>query len=245
MVAPCAASAQRPCEERDRRWAQSKTSGGRATARRAVGEGCARSTNCSSRARWTPATSTRPRCVVSSPKAGSAASPRASTPTSVARWSSELAHSVARMRDNAPACLRAAGHPPSARRRTRRLRRGGRRHRCRRHAAVGRRRRQGLPQGRGDELRAGRRLERARRRHQRAGYRAGTRTPRCRSAAPSTSRGSYSRGVAPRFPCTTPTPARCSVPSTSPAEPRWRRRRRWLWSARRPSPSRTIWRCCG
>ncbi len=81
----------------------------------------------------------------------------------------------------APAGIRASGDPSTARRGCDRLRGHGGHHRGRRHAAVGRGRRRRATQGRGDELRARRRLERARCGHQRAGHRVGT---RCRGANP-------------------------------------------------------------
>ena len=133
---------------------------------------CARYTNCSSPARSTPATLTQPHFAAWWLKVGSAASPRAWTRIAAAP---SIRHRRQRRADaDQPSVDRrvACHSSPSGAGRHRR-RRGRRRDRCRRHPAVGGGRPQSLPQGRGDELRPRRRLERERRRDQRAGHRAG------------------------------------------------------------------------
>ena len=106
--------------------------------------------------------------------------------------------------------------------------------------------RNALPQGRGDELRARRRLERARRGHQRA------RVRRWRWTRELQIRGSehFSRIVQP-WSCTA---APVHDPDTGVAARRHRpdrrdsrspHRRRWRWCAPPPSRSRTTSRCCG
>ena len=164
---------------------------------------CVRCTTCSSPARSTRPTSTPPRYDPSSPRAGAAAWPRASTPTG------EGASSSADHARGWPGCGTRTRWPsalPVIRRLlvddATRLRCRRRHHRRRRHAAVGGGRPGRTPQGGVDELRSRRRLERTPRRDQCAGHRACARPraadPQLRTLLPGGAAVELHRGARPR-----------------------------------------------